>query len=122
MMKTLEAGSATGFMTVYAEISLRLTQYVRVFTEWKKACCWSALEFSKTTTERIGSAYRSVSKNSNFTAKRHRAQGTNIYTYQVTGKRNKSRIKGFLIEEPETVFEGVSLPAPNPHLKLAEEL
>ncbi|MEW7996242.1 MAG: DNA-binding domain-containing protein [gamma proteobacterium symbiont of Ctena orbiculata] len=49
-------------------------------------------------------------------------QGTNIYTYQVTGKRNKSRIKGFLIEEPETVFSGISLPTPNPHLKLAEEL
>ena len=49
-------------------------------------------------------------------------QGTNIYTYQVTGKRNKSRIKGFLIEEPETVFSGISLPTPNPYLKLAEEL
>ena len=52
---------------------------------------------------------------------RRTSQGTNIYTYQVTGKRNKSRIKGFLIEAPETVFVGVSLPAPNPHLILAEE-
>jgi len=49
-------------------------------------------------------------------------QGTNIYTYQVTGKRNKSRIKGFLIEEPDAVFEGISLPSPNPHLALAEAL
>ncbi len=49
-------------------------------------------------------------------------QGTNIYTYQVTGKRNKSRIKGFLIESPETLFEGVALPSPNPHLALAEAL
>ena len=52
---------------------------------------------------------------------RKTTQGTNIYTYQVTGKRSRSRIKGFLIELPETVFEGVTFPAPNPHLKLAEQ-
>lgn len=52
---------------------------------------------------------------------RKTAQGTNIYTYQVTGKRNKSQIKGFLIEAPETVFEGVKLPAPNPHLQWVAE-
>ncbi len=49
---------------------------------------------------------------------RKTAQGTNIYTYQVTGKRNKSRIKGFLIEEPGNIFPGVKLPSPNPHLEL----
>jgi len=52
---------------------------------------------------------------------RKTTQGTNIYTYQVTGKRSRSRIKGFLIEEPETTFEGVTFPTPNPHLKLAEQ-
>jgi len=52
---------------------------------------------------------------------RKTTQGTNIYTYQVTGKRNKSRIKGFLIEEPETVFAGVKLPSPNPHLELLSD-
>jgi len=51
---------------------------------------------------------------------RKTTQGTNIYTYQVTGKRSRSRIKGFLIEEPEKVFEGVVFPSPNPYLKLAE--
>jgi len=49
---------------------------------------------------------------------RKTTQGTNIYTYQVTGKRNKSRIKGFLIEEPGNIFPGVNLPSPNPHLEL----
>lgn len=49
---------------------------------------------------------------------RKTTQGTNIYTYQVTGKRNKSRIKGFLIEEPGNTFPGVKLPSPNPHLEL----
>ncbi|MES9928260.1 MAG: MobH family relaxase [Candidatus Thiodiazotropha sp. 6PDIVS] len=49
---------------------------------------------------------------------RKTAQGTNIYTYQVTGKRNKSRIKGFLIEEPGNTFPGVKLPSPNTHLEL----
>lgn len=52
---------------------------------------------------------------------RKTTQGTNIYTYQVTGKRSRSRIKGFLIEEPEKVFEGVAFPSPNPFLKLAEQ-
>jgi len=52
---------------------------------------------------------------------RKTTQGTNIYTYQVTGKRSRSRIKGFLIEEPEKVFEGVTFPLPNPYLKLAEQ-
>ncbi len=52
---------------------------------------------------------------------RKTTQGTNIYTYQVTGKRSRSRIKGFLIEEPEKVFEGVTFPPPNPYLKLAEQ-
>ena len=52
---------------------------------------------------------------------RKTTQGTNIYTYQVTGKRNKSRIKGFLIEEPNAVFSGVNLPSPNPHLELLED-
>jgi len=52
---------------------------------------------------------------------RKTTEGTNIYTYQVTGKRSRSRIKGFLIEAPETVFEGVTFPAPNPYLKLAEQ-
>ena len=52
---------------------------------------------------------------------RKTAQGTNIYTYQVTGKRNKSRIKGFLIEEPNTVFAGIKLPSPNPHLELLDD-
>lgn len=52
---------------------------------------------------------------------RKTTQGTNIYTYQVTGKRSRSRIKGFLIEEPETAFEGVTFPPPNPYLKLAEQ-
>ncbi len=51
---------------------------------------------------------------------RKTAQGTNIYTYQVTGKRNKSRIKGFLIEAPEQQFEGITLPPPNPHLTMIE--
>ena len=51
---------------------------------------------------------------------RKTTQGTNIYTYQVTGKRSRSRIKGFLIEEPESLFEGVIFPAPNSHLKLAK--
>jgi len=52
---------------------------------------------------------------------RKTTQGTNIYTYQVTGKRSRSRIKGFLIEAPETHFEDTTLPTPNPHLKLAEQ-
>jgi len=52
---------------------------------------------------------------------RKTTQGTNIYTYQVTGKRSRSRIKGFLIEEPEKIFEGVTFPPPNPYLKLAEQ-
>jgi len=52
---------------------------------------------------------------------RKTTQGTNIYTYQVTGKRSRSRIKGFLIEAPEVVFDGVTFPPPNPHLKLAEQ-
>jgi len=52
---------------------------------------------------------------------RKTTQGTNIYTYQVTGKRSRSRIKGFLIEELETAFEGVTFPPPNPYLKLAEQ-
>jgi len=52
---------------------------------------------------------------------RKTTQGTNIYTYQVTGKRSRSRIKGFLIEEPKKTFEGVAFPLPNPFLKLAEQ-
>ena len=52
---------------------------------------------------------------------RKTAQGTNIYTYQVTGKRSRSRIKGFLIEEPESIFEGITFPAPNPFLKWVEQ-
>ena len=48
------------------------------------------------------------------------SQGTNIYTYQVVGKRNKSYIKGFLIELPDAQFEGIALPLPNPHLSLIE--
>jgi len=48
---------------------------------------------------------------------RKTAQGTNIHTYQVVGKRSKSRINGILIEDPERLFEGVLLPEPNPHLK-----
>jgi len=52
---------------------------------------------------------------------RRTAQGTNIYTYQVTGKRNRSRIKGFLIEDPESVFAGVTFPTPNPHLQWVAE-
>lgn len=51
---------------------------------------------------------------------RKTSQGTNIYTYQVVGKRNKSRIKGFLIELPDSQFEGISLPPPNPHLSFLE--
>ena len=51
---------------------------------------------------------------------RKTTQGTNIYTYQVTGKRSRSRIKGFLIEEPGSLFEGVIFPPPNPHLKQVE--
>lgn len=54
--------------------------------------------------------------------KHHRktAQGTNIYTYQVMGKRNKSRVKGFLIELPNAHLDGIDLPPPNPHLTLLE--
>lgn len=52
---------------------------------------------------------------------RKTTQGTNIYTYQVIGKRSRSRIKGFLIEEPKAVFENVTFPPPNPYLKLAEQ-
>ncbi len=52
---------------------------------------------------------------------RKTTQGTNIYTYQVTGKRSRSRIKGFLVEAPEAVFEGVTFPPPNPYLKLVEQ-
>lgn len=55
--------------------------------------------------------------------KHHRktAEGTNIYTYQVVGKRNKSRIKGFLIETPCKILDGITLPPPNPHLSLTSE-
>ena len=49
---------------------------------------------------------------------RKTTEGTNIFTYQVTGKRNKSRIKGFLIETPNNVFSEVKFPSPNPHLEL----
>jgi integrating conjugative element relaxase (TIGR03760 family) len=51
---------------------------------------------------------------------RKTAQGTNIHTYQVTGKRSKSRINGILIEDPERRFEGVMLPECNPHLALGK--
>ncbi|MBI1194985.1 MAG: hypothetical protein GC138_03970 [Gammaproteobacteria bacterium] len=51
---------------------------------------------------------------------RKTAQGTNIYTYQVTGRRSRSRINGILIDDPERLFEGVMLPEPNPHLALAQ--
>jgi len=51
---------------------------------------------------------------------RKTAQGTNIHTYQVTGKRSRSRINGILIEDPERRFGGVMLPECNPHLALGE--
>lgn len=54
--------------------------------------------------------------------KHHRktAEGTNIYTYQVVGKRNKSRIKGFLIETPCKILDGITFPS-EPHLSLTSE-
>jgi hypothetical protein len=47
--------------------------------------------------------------------------GTNIYTYDVTGKKRRSIIKGYLIPDLELgrVFPSTALPDPNPHLSLA---
>ncbi len=47
--------------------------------------------------------------------------GHNIWTYEVTGELNKekpTRLKGFLIQDIETVLPNIHLPAPNPHLTL----
>jgi len=52
---------------------------------------------------------------------RKTTQGTNIHSYQVTGKRSRSRINGILIDDPEQVFEGVMLPVANPYLKPASK-
>lgn len=51
---------------------------------------------------------------------RKTSAGTNIYTYQVTGGRNRSRVKGFLIELPCEQLGGIVLPDANPHLSLLE--
>jgi hypothetical protein len=47
--------------------------------------------------------------------------GTNIYTYDVSGKKRKSTIKGYLIPDLELgrVFPSTALPDPNPHLSPA---
>ncbi len=50
---------------------------------------------------------------------RKTAEGYNIWTYDVTGKRRSNVLKGLVIEQPAKVFSTPNdLPPPNPHLSL----
>lgn len=47
--------------------------------------------------------------------------GMNIWTYTVVGGRRIRKLKGMVLEEPETVLgPGVTLPPPNPHVVLVQ--
>ncbi|MES2821397.1 MAG: DNA-binding domain-containing protein [Pseudomonadota bacterium] len=50
---------------------------------------------------------------------RKRPNGLNIWTCRVQGPRKTSLVKGYLIEQPEGIFETV--PADNPFLRLVED-
>ena len=47
---------------------------------------------------------------------RKRDDGLNIWICQVEGPRKKARLKGYLLEKPELLFE--TMPADNPFLKV----
>ncbi|TVT73202.1 MAG: relaxase, partial [Denitromonas halophila] len=51
----------------------------------------------------------------------HRKQpsGLNIWTCEVTGPRKSRRLHGYLLTDPQTLFQEV--PPNNPHLRLADE-
>jgi hypothetical protein len=50
---------------------------------------------------------------------RKREDGLNIWICQVEGPRKKARLKGYLLERPELLFE--TMPADNPFLLLEPE-
>ncbi|CAI07530.1 MobH family relaxase [Aromatoleum aromaticum] len=50
---------------------------------------------------------------------RKQASGLNIWTCEVTGPRKSRRLHGYLLTDPQTLFQEV--PPNNPHLRLADE-
>lgn len=51
-------------------------------------------------------------------AHRKRDDGLNIWACQVEGPRKKTKLKGYLLEEPALLFKAAAVPADNPFLKL----
>jgi conjugal transfer pilus assembly protein TraI len=47
---------------------------------------------------------------------RRHADGTNIHTYKVIGHRKQSRIKGYLLPDPQGALPGIDLPEANRYL------
>jgi hypothetical protein len=50
---------------------------------------------------------------------RKQASGLNIWTCEVTGPRKSRRLHGYLLTDPQTLFQEV--PPNNPYLRLADE-